>query len=224
MAVIVLIVVAIGAGLLIRNNVEARHPVDAGGLNAELPAGWIVLPAAGDRLLTAYDPLDPDTRYGVAAVDATAGATLTPEDAAARRIADRSNLLEAFAVTSEGPGTLGSVPTYEVRYSFVDQAPGRRGDLDRGDRALLPRRRALPGGPRARGHRRGHARHARGGAAGLRTLRAPDRAGRTGTAAAPRPSSASGGGPQLASIGDPTEGRRARRPPRPISSTPRSRS
>ena len=34
----------------------------------------MVLPAAGDRLLTAYDPLDPDVRYAVSAVDPAEGA------------------------------------------------------------------------------------------------------------------------------------------------------
>lgn len=124
-AVVVLAVVALTAGMLIRLNVErAVQPVSQAGLNAELPDGWIVLPAAGDRLLTAYDPLDPDLRYGVAAVDPVAGATLTPEDAAAQRLRDRGRLVDGFAISTEGPGTLGAVPTYEVRYSFVDQAIG----------------------------------------------------------------------------------------------------
>ncbi len=130
-AVVVLVAVALTAGLLIRMLVDrAVERVDPGGLNAELPAGWIVLPAAGDRLLTAYDPLDPDLRYGVAAIDPVAavdpatGTAITPEDAAARRLGDRGQLLQAFVIRSEGPGSLGSVPTYQVRYTFVDQAPG----------------------------------------------------------------------------------------------------
>ncbi|MEX1171837.1 MAG: trypsin-like peptidase domain-containing protein [Chloroflexota bacterium] len=124
-AVVVLVGVALAAGMLVRLSVErAVQPVDQAGLNADLPAGWIVLPPAGDRLLTAYDPLDPDLRYGVAAVDPAAGTTLTPEDAAARRIRDRGQLLQAFAISAQGPGTLGTAPTYEVRYSFVDRAPG----------------------------------------------------------------------------------------------------
>ena len=124
-AVVVLIGVALAAGLLVRMSVQgAVERVEQGGLDTELPAGWIVLPAAGDRLLTAYDPLDPDLRYGVAAVDQAAGTILTPEDAAARRLRDRGQLLEALTIQSEGPGTLGDVPTYQVRYSFVDQPPG----------------------------------------------------------------------------------------------------
>lgn len=124
-AVVVLVVVALAAGMFVRLSVERTVlRVDQAGLNAELPAGWVVLPAAGDRLLTAYDPLDPDLRYGVAAVDPAAGSTLTSEDAAARRLRDRGRLLQAFAISAEGPGTLGAVPTYQVRYSFVDQPPG----------------------------------------------------------------------------------------------------
>jgi S1-C subfamily serine protease len=124
-AVVVLVAVALAAGMLLRLSLDrAVQQVDGGGLNAELPAGWIVLPAAGDRLLTAYDPLDPDLRYGVAALDPVAGTTLTPEDAAVRRLRDRGRLLQAFAISAEGPATLGAVPAYQVRYSFVDQALG----------------------------------------------------------------------------------------------------
>ena len=122
-AVVVLVVVALATGMFVRVSVErAVQRVDQAGLNAVLPAGWIVLPAAGDRLMTAYDPLDPDLRYGVAAVDPVADTTLTPEDAAVRRLRDRGNLLQAFAISEQGPGTLGTVPTYEVHYSFVDLA------------------------------------------------------------------------------------------------------
>ncbi len=130
-AVVVLVGVALIAGMLVRLNVVgAVQRVDQSGLGAELPADWIVLPAAGDRLMTAFDPLDPDLRYGVAAIDGEAavggapGTTLTPEDAAALRLRDRSQLLEGFAISEEGPGTLGAVPTYWVRYAFVDQAAG----------------------------------------------------------------------------------------------------
>ena len=130
-AVVVLVGVALVAGMLVRLNVVgAVQRVDQSGLGVELPADWIVLPAAGDRLMTAFNPLDPDLRYGVAAVDGEAavdaapGTTLTPEDAAALRLRDRSQLLEGFAVSEEGPGTLGAVPTYRVRYAFVDQAAG----------------------------------------------------------------------------------------------------
>lgn len=125
-AVIVLIGAALIGGLLVRTTVDqAVQRVDSAGLNAELPDGWVILPAAGDRLMTAYDPLDPDLRFGVAAVDATADKPLTPEEAAARRLRDRSQLLEGYLVDEEGPGALGSTVTYRVRYSFVDSGLGR---------------------------------------------------------------------------------------------------
>jgi S1-C subfamily serine protease len=206
-AVIVLIVVALGAGLLVRQSVEgAVQQAGEGGLNAQLPAGWIVLPAAGDRLLTAYDPLDPDLRYGVAAIDATGGVAVTPEDAAARRIRDRSNLLQAFTVTKEGPGTLGAVPTYEVRYTFVDQAPGGKATtIDAiehyfADGGIFPEDRVLAVIVEAPPDKLDAAlpdfdRFAR------------EIAGRAGSAAAPAPVVADRDiGPQLASLADPAMG------------------
>lgn len=124
-AVIVLLAVALVGGLLLRMNVEgAVTRVDSGGLDASVPAGWVVLPPVGDRLVTAYDPLDPDIRYGVSAVDSASGATLTLEDAAARRLQDRRQLLQGFTIVSEGPGFIGPVATYDVRYTFVDPVPG----------------------------------------------------------------------------------------------------
>lgn len=124
-AVAIFVGLALAGGLLVRATVErAVQQVDQGGLSAELPGGWIVLPPGGDRLLTAYDPLDPDVRYGVTAVDPAAGATLTAEDAAALQLRDRSQLLKAFAISEEGPGSLGAVTTYQVRYTFVDEVPG----------------------------------------------------------------------------------------------------
>ena len=124
-AVIVLLAVAVVGGLLLRVSVEgAVTRVDSGGLDATVPAGWVVLPPAGDRLLTAYDPLDPDLRYGLSAVDGAEGATLTPEDAAARRLQDRRQLLQGFTIVSEGTGSIGAAATYDVRYTFVDPVPG----------------------------------------------------------------------------------------------------
>ena len=212
-AVIVLVAVALLGGLLIRFTIErAVQRVDGGGLNAQLPAGWIVLPAAGDRLLTAYDPLDPDLRYGVSAIDTQAEAALTPEDAAARRLLDRGRLLKAFAVSSEGPGTLGAVPTYEVHYSFVDEGIGSQattidaiehyfadGAIFPEDRVLAVILEATP--EKIEAAKADFERFA---------VELASRAG-TATAPAPRPVHAIRGGSQVASIGDPNAG--APKPP-----------
>ena len=131
LAVVVFMATALALGLAIRTSVErAVQQVDQGGLQADLPAGWVILPAAGDRLLTAYDPLDPDRRYGVATVtaDGPAGSSQpTAEDAAARRVRDLGGLLEGFTVRSEGPSSLGAIGTYALRYTFVDRAAGAGG-------------------------------------------------------------------------------------------------
>lgn len=124
-AVVALVSLALVAGLVLRTSVEgAVERIDQGGIETAVPAGWVVLPPVGDRLLTAYDPVDPDLRYGVSAIDAAAGATVTPEDAADRRLRDRGQLIEGLTIVSQGPGSLRGVATYDVRYTFVDQPPG----------------------------------------------------------------------------------------------------
>lgn len=131
LAVVLLIVAALVAGLAVRLSVElAVQPVDQGGLQVDLPADWVVLPAVGDRLLTAYDPLDPDLRYAVATVapDGPAGGTPpTAEDAAAIRARLLGGLLDGFTVGAEGPSTLGAIATYHLRYAFTDRSPAGGG-------------------------------------------------------------------------------------------------
>ncbi|MDQ6794704.1 MAG: trypsin-like peptidase domain-containing protein [Chloroflexota bacterium] len=122
-AVVVVTAIALVLGLLLRTSVQQdTKRVDQGGVSVDVPTSWIVLPGIGDTLLAAYDPRDPNLRYGVAALTSPAGTALG--DAATRRLRDRRQLLDSFAPIDEGPASLGTIATYRVRYAFVDKSSG----------------------------------------------------------------------------------------------------
>ena len=118
LAVIALTVVSIGLGLVLRSTVvdESRR-IDQDGLSVDIPAGWIVAAKAGDALLSVRDPLDPDLRYVVERYDP---AGLAVDDAARARLADQVALLEGYGLVEDGAGTIGSVATHRIRYTFTD--------------------------------------------------------------------------------------------------------
>ena len=120
-AVVALTAIALVLALLLRTSVQQdTKRVDQGGVTVDVPTSWIVLPGIGNTLLAAYDPRDPNLRYGVAALAAPAGTAL--ETAAASRIRDRRQLLDSFTLIDEGPASLGTIATYRVRYAFVDKS------------------------------------------------------------------------------------------------------
>ena len=117
LAVVATAIIAVAAGLAALTATD--HPsvrVDRDGVAADLPAGWIVTEPAGDLLFSAFDPLEPDRRYTVAAVPAVGG---TPEDAARSRLAQRRSLLTGFEVLENGPASIGDVATHRLRYTFA---------------------------------------------------------------------------------------------------------
>lgn len=122
-AVVVVTAIALILGLLLRTSVQQdTKRVDQGGVTVDVPTSWIVLPGVGDSLLAAYDPRDPNLRYGVAALASPAATSL--DTAAASRIRDRRQLLDGFTLVDEGAAALGSIATYRVRYAFVDKSSG----------------------------------------------------------------------------------------------------
>ena len=142
LAVLATAIVAVAAGLAMLAGTD--HPslrVERDGVSADLPAGWILNDSAGDLLFSAYDPLDPDRRYTVAAVPASGG---TPEDAALARLTERRPLLPGFEILENAPAAIGDVATHRLRYTFAAGAAGsselvevREDYVADGDRVLV---------------------------------------------------------------------------------------
>lgn len=142
LAVLATTIVAVAAGLALLAATD--HPslrVDRDGVSADLPAGWILNDPAGDLLFSAYDPLEPDRRYTVAAVPASGG---TPEDVALARLTERRPLLPGFEILENEPAAIGDVATHRLRYTFAAGLAGsselvevREDYLADGDRVLV---------------------------------------------------------------------------------------
>jgi putative serine protease PepD len=135
-----IVAVAAGLALLSATDNRSRH-LERGGVAVDLPAGWVVNDPVGDLLFSAYDPLEPDHRYTVAAIPSAGG---TPEDIARSALSERSPLLPGFALVEEGPAAIGDVPTYRVRYTFAPSLDGagalvevREDYIADGDRVLV---------------------------------------------------------------------------------------
>jgi putative serine protease PepD len=122
LAVVATAIIAVAAGLALLAATD--HPsrrVDRDGVGADIPAGWILTEPVGDLLFSAFDPLEPDRRYTVAAVPAGGG---TPEDVARARLSERRPLLPGFAILENGPATIGEVATHRLRYTFATGVGG----------------------------------------------------------------------------------------------------
>jgi S1-C subfamily serine protease len=151
LTVVATAIVAVAVGLVLLS--AADHPsrsVERDGVTADIPAGWILTEPVGDLLFSAYDPLEPDRRYTVSAVDSLGG---TPEDVARTRLAERRPLLPGFAILENGPATIGDVPTHRLRYTFASGLGGtselievREDYVADGDRVLVIGLEAAPDG------------------------------------------------------------------------------
>jgi hypothetical protein len=121
-AVLAMAVVAIMLGLVIRITTEGQtRTIEAQGVSAQIPTGWVYTPGAGDLAFTAQDPQEPGRRYAVSRIT-TAG--LSPADAADDQTAAKGRILERFAVLERTTATVGGRPSQRVHYVFVTDGPG----------------------------------------------------------------------------------------------------
>ena len=142
LAVLATAIIAVAAGLaLLAATDHPSRQVERAGVTADLPAGWILTEPVGDLLFSAYDPMEPDRRYTVAAAPAGGG---TPEDVARSRLSERRPLLPGFALLENGPAMIGDVATHRLRYTFSAGLAGsselvevREDYLADGDRVLV---------------------------------------------------------------------------------------
>lgn len=141
LAVILVTILAVGAGLaFLSRTADQSHRVERSGISVDLPTNWIVSDPAGDLILSAYDPLNFDLRYTVAAV---ASAGRTPDDVARLRLADRRALMPGFTIIEDGAGKIGDVATHRIRYTIAPTGSGtglvevREDYVADGDRVLI---------------------------------------------------------------------------------------
>jgi S1-C subfamily serine protease len=117
LAVLATAIIAVAAGIALLGATDyPSRQVERDGVTADIPAGWILTEPVGDLLFSAYDPMEPDRRYTVAAVPAVGG---TPEDAARSRLTERRPLLPGFEILENGPAAIGDVATHRLRYTFA---------------------------------------------------------------------------------------------------------
>ena len=142
-AVVILLAVALAAGLLLKSISESQtRTVTAGGVTAAVPGDWIYQPGAGDVAFVANDPRIAGHRYVVSHVDA-AGRTL--RDVVGTHAGAKSQLFAAYQPIAREQVTIGGRTGESVTYAFVVERAGqvpqviqaRDVYLEGGDRILV---------------------------------------------------------------------------------------
>ena len=97
-AVLILLVVALLAGLLLKGFTEGQtRIVRGGGISAAVPADWVYQPGAGDLLFVVNDPRQPGHRYLVTRIaDASARPHGSRRHALRREVAAASRPTSRF--------------------------------------------------------------------------------------------------------------------------------
>jgi hypothetical protein len=113
------VAVAIGLGLRVVAEGESRT-IDALGVTASIPAGWVFSQGAGDLAFTVQDPRNAGQRYQVSLIR---GET-DPAAAAATQTAAKGRLLERFEILDRSSPSIGGRDTLRVHYVYVTDGPG----------------------------------------------------------------------------------------------------
>lgn len=120
-AVVLITLVALGLGLVLKNSVESQAITvnSAGGIQAKIPAGWVVQEGKGELAFNAYSPFKPYDRVTVFVLSGKEGIKL--EDVAKERSFQLSNSLNSYRILDaqsiERKGKLG----YKVRNAYIDE-------------------------------------------------------------------------------------------------------
>lgn len=120
--VIVVFAASLGAGaVLAGSQVTAVESISARGVTVDIPRGWITGEQAGDTLIRAWSPTEPDARISVQDVRG-----MSSESAiAVARAAEWVRQEPTYRVLDERVPTDGEAGAYRVDYAYVTEGGDR---------------------------------------------------------------------------------------------------
>jgi hypothetical protein len=122
LAVLVTAIAAVLLGwLLVAFTTGGTRTAQAGGLEVQIPDGWVVRPGIGEVVLVASDPRSPGVRLSVSRTTDAADRPATVLD---RRLSARAALLTGFSVLDRTAGTSGSRATETATFTWAATPDG----------------------------------------------------------------------------------------------------
>jgi hypothetical protein len=121
-AVLVAAAVALALGLGLRTMTENQtRTYEAQGLRAQLPATWVVRQGATQLIFSAFNPANPEQRFGVSLLSGSliGGTGVSFDRAVQNQLAARRTLLENFRVVDQKALDVGGKGGTRVRYAYV---------------------------------------------------------------------------------------------------------
>jgi hypothetical protein len=124
LSVILVTVLALALGWALKSAVEARAvPFEAGGLSAQVPAGWLRTTGGETEVLRVTDPASTGfgTTYTLATQPVAAGTT--EAQVASLVTLARGQALTAYRVLSQQPVTVNGRSAYMLTFVYVEADP-----------------------------------------------------------------------------------------------------
>ena len=122
LAVLVTAIAAVMLGwLLVVFTTGSARTTQAGGLEVQVPDGWVVRPGIGEVVLVASDPRSPGVRLSVSR---TTDPAVRPATVLDRRLAARAALLTGFSVLDRTAGADGSRVTETATFTWAATPEG----------------------------------------------------------------------------------------------------
>ncbi len=123
-AVIVITIIALLAGILLRNSVQNRSVSFSNeGISAQTPQGWLTSSVQGNDILHVTDPQSSGfgTTYTIQNIPVATGATV--DQVASMLILQRGQAMTAFRVLNQQQVTVYGQAAYEIDYVYVESNP-----------------------------------------------------------------------------------------------------
>ena len=122
--VILLVLVAAAAGWLLKSGVEGRAvPVEAAGITAQAPAGWLRDTRSRGEVLRVTNPASDGfaTSYALETQPVPAGST--PAQVASLLTLQRAQALTAYRVLDQQDVTVNGQPAHMLTFAYVEPNP-----------------------------------------------------------------------------------------------------